>query len=178
MAINKDKLCYIHKKEPYSETLQKKQGIGISNQIKECYKLLQIEITKQAWNVCSQFSSVQFSSVVQSCPTLCDPMDHSTPGFPFLHHSQNSLRLTSIKSVMPSSHLILGHPLLLLPQSLISVTQLCSILCDPMDYRAPNFPVHHQLPELAQTHAIKSTHPLSFPSPPDINLSQHQSHFL
>ena len=121
MAINKDKLCYIHKKEPYSETLQKKQGIGISNQIKECYKLLQIEITKQAWNVCSQFSSVQFSSVVQSCPTLCDPMNHSTPGFPFLHHSQNSLRLTSIESVMPSSPLILCHPLLLLPPNPSSI---------------------------------------------------------
>ena len=52
MAINKDKLCYIHKKEPYS-AIQKKQSIGIDNKIKECYKLLQIEIMKQAWNVCS-----------------------------------------------------------------------------------------------------------------------------
>ena len=121
MAINKDKLCYIHKKEPYSETLQKKQGIGISNQIKECYKLLQIEITKQAWNVCSQFSSVQFSSVVQSCPTLCDPMNHSTPGFPFLHHSQNLLQFVSIELVMLSNHLILC-PLLLLPSIFPSIS--------------------------------------------------------
>ena len=52
MAINKDKLCYIHKKEP-SSAIQKKQSIGIDNKIKECYKLLQIEIMKQAWNVCS-----------------------------------------------------------------------------------------------------------------------------
>ena len=42
-------------------------------------------------------------------------MNRSTPGLPVHHHSQSSLRLTSIKSVMPSSHLILCHPLLLLP---------------------------------------------------------------
>ena len=55
-------------------------------------------------------SIVQFSSVTQSCPTLYDPMNHSTPGLP-VHHQ---LRLTSIESVMPSSHLILCRPLLLL----------------------------------------------------------------
>ena len=73
----------------------------------------------------SPHSSVQFSSVVQSCPTLCDPMNHSTPGFP----------------------------------------------------------VHHQLPEFTQTHihrvsdAIQPSHPLSSPSPPALNPSQHQSLF-
>ena len=61
------------------------------------------------------FSSVQFSSVAQSCPTLCDPMNHSTPGLLSITNSRSSLRLTSIESVMPSSHLILCHPLLLLP---------------------------------------------------------------
>ena len=60
--------------------------------------------------------SVQFSSVTQSCPTLCDPMNRSMPGLPVHHQfSWSSLRLTSIESVMPSSHLILGRPLLLLP---------------------------------------------------------------
>ena len=58
---------------------------------------------------------VQFSSVTQSCPTLCDPMNHSTPGLPVNHHLRSSLRLMPIESVMPSSHLILCHPLLLLP---------------------------------------------------------------
>ena len=73
------------------------------------------------WNI--QFSSVQFS--VQSCPTLCDPMNHSMPGFPVLHY----------------------------------------------------------LPELAQTRvhrvgdAIQPSHPLSTPSPPALNLSQHQGLF-
>jgi len=55
------------------------------------------------------YGSVQFSSVTQSCLTLCNPMNCSTPGLP-VHH-----KLTSIKSVMPSSHLMLCHPLFLLP---------------------------------------------------------------
>ena len=72
-----------------------------------------------------RFSSVQFSSVAQSCPTLCDPMNRSTPGFP----------------------------------------------------------AHHQLPELTQTHvhrvgdAIQPSHPLLSPSPPALNLYQHQGLF-
>ena len=61
------------------------------------------------------FSSAQFSSVALSCLTLCDPMNHSTPGLPVHHQHPSSLRLTSIESVIPSSHLILGCPLLLLP---------------------------------------------------------------
>ena len=77
------------------------------------------------YRVCDTFSSVQFISVAQSCPTLCDPMDCSTPGLP----------------------------------------------------------VHHQLLEFTQTHvplvgnAIQPSHPLSSPSPPAPNPSQHQSHF-
>ena len=55
------------------------------------------------------------SSVAQSCPTLCDPMNLSTPGLPVHHNSWSLLKLMSIESVMPSSHLILCHPLLLLP---------------------------------------------------------------
>ena len=55
----------------------------------------------------NSFSSVQFSSVAQSCPTLCNPMNHSTPGLPVHHQLRSSLRLMSIESVMPSSHLIL-----------------------------------------------------------------------
>ena len=72
---------------------------------------------------CDQFSSVQFSSVPQSCPTLCDPMNRSMPGLP----------------------------------------------------------VHHPLPEFTQTHihrvsdAIQPSYPLSSPSPPALNPSQHQS---
>ena len=61
-----------------------------------------------------------------------------------------------------------------------SVAQLCATLCDPMACSTPGFPVHQQLPEPTQTHvhrvddAIQPSHPLSFPSPPVLNLSQHQ----
>ena len=65
----------------------------------------------------SECCSVQFSSVAQSCPTLCDPMNRSMPGLLSITNSWSSLKLTSIKSVMPSSHLILCRPLLLLPPS-------------------------------------------------------------
>ena len=59
-----------------------------------------------------------------------------------------------------------------------SVGQSCPTLWDPMDCSTPGLPVHHQLPELAQTHvhpvgdAIQPPHPRSFPSPPAFNLSQ------
>ena len=65
-------------------------------------------------------TSVQFSSEAQSCATLCDPMNHSTPGLP-VTDSQRSLKLTSIESVMPFSHLILCRPLLLLPSIFPSI---------------------------------------------------------
>ena len=58
---------------------------------------------------------LQFSSVAQSCPTLWDPMNRSMPGLPVATNSQSLLKLMPIKSVMPSSHLILWRPLLLLP---------------------------------------------------------------
>ena len=58
---------------------------------------------------------VQFSSVAQSCPTLGNPMNRSTPGLPVHHQLPSSLKLTSIESVMPSSHLNLCRPLFLLP---------------------------------------------------------------
>ena len=61
------------------------------------------------------FLPVQFSSVAQSCLTLWDPMNHSTPGLPVHHQLQSLPKPMSIKSVMPSNHLILCCPLLLLP---------------------------------------------------------------
>ena len=68
-----------------------------------------------------QLNSVQFTSVVQSCPTFCDPVNRSTPGLPVHHQLESSLRLTCIKSVMPSSCLILCCPLLLLPSIFPSI---------------------------------------------------------
>ena len=64
---------------------------------------------------------VQFSSGPQSCPTLCDPMDCSTPGLPVHHQLPGLLKPMSIESVMPSNHLILCCPLLLLPSIFPSI---------------------------------------------------------
>ena len=64
---------------------------------------------------------VQFSSVAQSCPTLCDPMNRSTPGLPVHHRLRTLPKLMSIECVMPSKHLILCHPLLLLPSIFPSI---------------------------------------------------------
>ena len=58
---------------------------------------------------------VQFTSVTQSCLTLCNSMDCSTPGLPVLHQP------LSIESVMPSNHLILCCPLILLPSIFPSI---------------------------------------------------------
>ena len=62
-----------------------------------------------------------------------------------------------------------------------SVAQSCPTLCDPMNHSLPDLPVHHQLPDFTETHvhqvgdAIQPSHPLSSPSPPAPNPSQHQS---
>src|SRR5574341_572938 len=83
------------------------------------------EWIRKLWYIYTMEYSVQFSSVAQSCPTLCNPKNHSTPGLP----------------------------------------------------------VHYQFPEFTQTHvhqvsdAIQPSHPLSSPSPPASNPSQHQSLF-
>ena len=66
-------------------------------------------------------SSVQFSSVAQSCPTLCDPMNRSTPGLLVHHQLPESTKPMSIELVMPSNHLILCCPLLLLPSIFPSI---------------------------------------------------------
>ena len=65
--------------------------------------------------------SVQLSSVAQSCPTLCDPMNRSTPGLPVHHQLPQFTQTQSIESVMPSSHLILCRPLLLPPSIFPSI---------------------------------------------------------
>ena len=64
-----------------------------------------------------------------------------------------------------------------------SAAQSCPTLCDPMNRSTPGLPVHHQLPEFTQIHvhrvgdAIQPSNPLSSPSPPALNPSQHQSLF-
>ena len=77
------------------------------------------------------FESFQFSSVSQSCTTLCDPTDCSTPGLCVRHQLPEFTLLMSIESEMPSNHLILCRPLLLLPSvfSSIMVFSSKSTLC-------------------------------------------------
>ena len=64
---------------------------------------------------------VQFSSVAPSCPTLCYPMYHSMSGLPVHHQLPESTQTTPIELVMPSNHLILCRPLLLLPSIFPSI---------------------------------------------------------
>ena len=67
--------------------------------------------------------------------------------------------------------------------SSLQSTQSCLTLCNPMNHSMPGLLAHHQLPESTQTHvhqvgdAIQPSHPLSSPSPPALNLSQHQGLF-
>ena len=131
--------------------------------------------------------------VTQSCLTLCDPIDCSPP-WEWGPLGKNTR--VGIHSLLQSIFLIQGsNPGLLHCSRLIlhhlshqlfwfcSVIQLCPTLCDPMDCSTSGFPVHHHLPELAQTHvgwisdAIQPSRSLSLPSPPALNLSQHQSLF-
>ena len=76
-----------------------------------------------------------------------------------------------------------GNHLFTSLQSVTSVAQSCPTLCDPMNCSTPGLPIHHKFLEFNQTHAqrvsdaIQSSHPLSSPSPPTFNLSQHQGLF-
>ena len=139
---------------------------------------------------------VQFSSVAQSCPILCDPMDCSIPGFP-IYHKLPEFTQTHVHWVsntnQPSHPLSFpSPPAFNLSQhkglfqwvssshQFSSVAHSCPTLCDPMNHSMPGLPVHHQLPEFTQTHvhwvgdAIQPSHPLSSLSPPTFNLSQQQ----
>ena len=103
-----------------------------------------------------QVSSI--SSVIQSCPTLCYPMDCSTPGFPLLYHlpelvqthihwvsdaiqtSHPLLSLSFLPSIFPSIRVISNE----LALCISSVAQSCLIICDSMNCDTPGLPVHHQ----------------------------------
>ena len=102
--------------------------------------------------------------------------------------------LTLIVKIQNSSSTKMSHVTLSEPQPALSypispsvqfssVAQSCPTLCNPMNHSMPGLPVHHQLPEFTQTHihqvsdAIQPSHPLSSPSPPAPNPSQHQSLF-
>ena len=91
--------------------------------------------------------------------------------------SLQSQRKTIPKNVQTITQLHSSH---MLVKSVSSVAQSCPTLCDPMNRSTPGLPVHQQLPEITQTHVhwvsdvIQLSHPLLSPSPPALNLSQHQ----
>ena len=114
------------------------------------------------------------SEVSQLCPTLCDPMDCSPPSS-CVHWISRQVYWNGLP--FPST-----FPTLRSVQ-FSSVTQSCPNLCDPMNHSTPGLPVHHQLPKFTQTHvhrvsdSTQPSHPLTSPSPPAPNPSQHQSLF-
>ena len=138
--------------------------------------------THTQWD--AQFSSVQLLSCIWLFET---PWTAAHQASLSITTSRSRPKPMSIVSVMPSNHLILGHPLLLPSMGwsvqFSSVAQSCMTLCDPMNHSTPGLPVYHHLPEFTQTHvhwvgdAIQPSHPLSSPSPPAPNPSQHQSLF-
>ena len=111
------------------------------------------------------------SEVTQSCPTLSDPMDCSLPGSSVHGIFQAGLLEWGAIAFSERSFSV----------QFSSVAPSCPTLCDPTNRSTPGLPVHHQLPEFPRTHvhrvsdAVQPSHPPSFPSPPALNPSQHQS---
>ena len=120
-----------------------------------------------------RFSSVQMLSCVRLFVT---PWTAACQASLSITISWSLLKLMSIKSVMPSNHLILCRPLLLLPSIFTSIRVFSneSVLWNPMNCSTPGLPVHHHLLEFAQTHvhwvsdAIQPSRPLLSPSPPSL----------
>ena len=116
----------------------------------------------------------------QQCTALWSPGLHALGG---LHGPFCCGRMTTVVGLIGMADLWpIWSPGLALFQ-FSSVAQSCPTLCDPMNRSTPGLPVYHQLPEFTQTHvhrvrdAIQPSHPLSSPSPPAPNPSQHQSLF-
>ena len=117
--------------------------------------------------------------------------------YPFLFKNEVGIEgnfFNLINSIYEKNHNIIFHNEILdtFPLSSVakqesvqfsSVAQSCLTFCDPMNRSTPGLPVHHQLSEFTQTHAhwvsdaIQPSHPLSSPSPPAPNPSQHQGLF-
>ena len=95
---------------------------------------------------------------------------------------KDSINITTLLLLHPTKLPIVAHPVHASVQ-FSYVAQSCSTRCNPMNRSTPGLPVHHQLLEFTQTHvhrvgdAIQPSHPLSSPSPPAPNPSQHQSLF-
>ena len=141
-------------------------------------------------------SCMHASLVVQSCSTLCNPLDCSLSGSSVhgtiyigvgCHALHQGIFQTQRSKPCPTSHVSPALQADSLPAELLvqfgSAAQSCPTLWDPMNCSMPGLPVHHQHPEFTQTDvrwvgdAIQPSHPLLAPSPPALNLSQHQGLF-
>ena len=143
-------------------------------------------------------------SVTKSCLTLCNPIECTRSGFPVLHYLPEFAQTqwchltisSSVISSCPQSFSASGSFQMnqffasggqsigtTASVQFSSVTQSSPTLCDPMYGSTPGLPVHHQHLESTQIHvhwvsdAIQPSHPLLSPSPPALNLSQHQGLF-
>ena len=112
--------------------------------------------------------------VAMLCPTLANPI------FKFFSFKGYYKTFSRVSCATQDA---LAVYLFYISDQIKSVAQSCPTLCDPMNHSMPGLPVHHQLLEFTQTHihrvndAIQPSHPLSSPSPPAPNPSQHQSLF-
>ena len=135
-----------------------------------------------AITICSDLEPKKIKSVIVSTffPSIC----HEVMG---LNAKILVFRRLSFKSAFSLSSFTLTKKLFssssLFAIQFSSIAQSCLTLCDPMNHSTPGLPVYHHLLEFTQTHihrvgdAIQPSHPLSSPSPPAPNLSQHQSLF-
>ena len=125
----------------------------------------------------------QFSSVAQWCPTLCDPMNRRIYIFPWKSTFVTVFSSIKFRLRVHESYGVRSCCFFFSSVQFSSFAQSCRTLCDPMNYSMPGLSVHHQFPESTQTHvhwvgdAIQPSCPLSSPSSPALNLSQHQGLF-
>ena len=154
-----------------------------------CYNCVGCILSLPASQVsfCKRTSRIgmKFSKYFRKLFCLCDSLTNKFR-FSILKKNQNQINPWIFPQMLLLGHCSLSYPSLLgfsIQVQFSSVAQSYPTLCDPMDCSTPGFPEPHQLPELAQTHvhqvgdAIQPSHPLSSPSPPAFNLSQHQGLF-
>ena len=129
------------------------------------------------WPVHSLGKTVSLFSALFSTPRPNLPLTPGSSWFPTFAFQSPIMKRTSFLGVSSKRSCRFSSV------QFSSVAQSCPTLCDPMNCSMPGLPVHHQLPEFTQTHihqvcdAILTSHPLSSPSLPAPNPSQHQSLF-
>ena len=135
-------------------------GLAVHQQLPELLKCMTIELVMP-------FNHLVFCPLLLLLPSIF-PSIRVFSDKSFLHSVVNTCYYSFLKTIaiLSSVH-----------------SHSCLTLCDLMGCSLPGFPVHHQLPEFDQTHvhqvsdAMQPSHPLSSPSPPAFNLSQHQGLF-